>query len=123
MDSRKQSEKLIQILLRRADAAEARSWLGNHRKNPHRNIGEMSHDDSKSLVERMYELGAKQVIVSEIGASPGGEYESTDNLVVKLPEDKAARASLFDLANEHTMRMGFEPGDDYGQEYLFVWFD
>lgn len=105
-------------LLRRKDRFEAAAWLKGSDK---RNIGEMSNKDATALVRKLYEWGAVKVIVAYIKENAG--YESTDHVVVTLPDDAKARQRITRWISRHTQRMGFDPVEDHGQRHAFVWFD
>jgi hypothetical protein len=118
MDKNNDSQFLIELLAR-PDREEALGWLrkgaGKH------NIGEMTVDESISLIRRLYELGAVEIFVVDIGEYQG--FFSVDNLIVTLPKSPAAREALFAWNANHAEQMGLDPYVDEGHDHMFVWFD
>lgn len=110
-------DQAIQKLLRGKNRSEALSWLQNSEQ---RNVGELEHGESIELIQALYELGAVKVLAVEIDAS--GPYESTDTLIVTLPDDDA-RSAIFAKVNALERTMGFDPEEDRGQPHLMVYFD
>ena len=121
MASRGDSQDFIAKLLRRRDKTEGLSWLRGQSPTVYRNIGELTNADSIAFIERLYGLGAVEVVVVDIQRNGG--FESTDSLVVTLPEQKPLRDAVFAFANDHTIPMGLEAKSDSGQPHFFIWFD
>lgn len=111
----------ILALLKSKDKVEAIDWLTGAPKGVHRNVGELTHEDSVRFVRRLYKLGAPEVVVVEIGVN--ATYESTDTLIAMLPKEPVARKAIFDSEGERAEEMGYEQEPDVGQKYLLVWFD
>ena len=112
------TEKYVAKLLWSKNKAEASEWL---RRSKYHFVGELKHEASVALVDELYQLGAIQVVAVTIEGTP--PYESTDRLIVFLPDDEKARRALFAWNNTPERSMGFEADVDHGQEHLFVWFD
>lgn len=108
-------------LLKSKDKVEAMRWLTGAPSGVHRNIGEMSNADSIRYVRSLYDLGARKVVAVHIGINRN--YESTDTLVVTLPDHAAARKAIFDSESQRAEEMGYEEEADVGQKYLLSWFD
>jgi len=111
-------EQFVERMLA-SDRAEARQWLGAA-PGAVRYLGELEPDASLELVERLYELGAAEVLAVEIEREPGSEDQTTNHLLVRLPLNLAARARLFAFENEHAESEGFDGEADRGQEYLYL---
>ncbi len=111
--------KFVQQLLANPDKEEALKWLG--RGGPRHYVGELTHDASVALVQRLYELGAIEVVVVEIRSNAG--LASTDTLITTLPNDPPARQSIFKWNNDRVYHMGGDPDMDRGQRHLLVYFD
>jgi hypothetical protein len=88
---------------------EARAWLSG---GEGRNLGEHDSKESIQIVESLYRRGAREVI------AVGGTDESTDILIVVLPDDENARAQVFDFQNAYDSE--FDPTPDEGQKYMFL---
>lgn len=115
------SEEFIRKLLKRKDKAEAMTWLRGHNSAPYRNIGEMTNENSIEFVRQLYDFGAIEIVVVDIARNP--PFESTDSLVVTLPDRPALRGAILEFSNRRALEMGLEEVQDLGQQYLFVWFD
>ena len=100
---------------------EALSWLKGAGDNEFRNLGELEPSESIALVERLYALGARQVLACEIDVFPEGQ--NAGKLLIERPTEASASARLLDWANRHHESMGFMSDLDRGQIYLFVWLD
>jgi hypothetical protein len=71
--SRDDDQEFVRKLLRKKDKVEALSWLEG---DEGRNVGELSHAKSLSLIRRLYKLGAVEIVAVDIGGHAG--FESTD---------------------------------------------
>jgi hypothetical protein len=98
--------------------AEALEWLRSGPGNG-RTLGELrTTDQSISLVDRMYALGAEKVIavgLQDYGDGAGGARY----LLVELPEEHRRRDPLFAFEREHAEARGFDGTPDEAQLYLF----
>lgn len=108
-------------LLKSKDKVEAMKWLTTAPTGVHRNIGEMTNEDSIRYIAHLYDLGAREIVVVKIGAN--GRYESTDTLIATLPEKSAARKAVLASEAERLEEMGYEQVADVGQKHLLLWFD
>ena len=116
------SDEFVQPLLDASDTKEALSWLRAGNERDFRSIGELeTNEESISLIELIYRAGATEVFAVEIDEFPEGQ--NTGKLVVKLPDDTAARRRLFDWAGTIAEQQGFDPEVDSGQQYLFLMLD
>jgi hypothetical protein len=110
---RKKHEEFIAKFRAQANQAEAREWLS---KNENRNIGEMAPEESRETIEEGYKAGAIKITVVEI------QDESTNCLIVELPQKETKRRRVFEWNNELAQNSGFDPNDYWGQNELFVFF-
>lgn len=110
----------VRELLKRKDKAEALKWLTSSPAGVYRNIGEMTDKESIAYVRRLYRLGAREVVIAELQRN--GEYESTNNVVLTLPDDRSARRAIFEFETDRVEEMGFEQDSDTGQKHLWCWF-
>ena len=111
---------VVKKLIRKRGNAEALSWLQTSGANVHRGISEMSNAESIAFVKRIYRWGAATVIAADIKIN--SPYESTDALLVALPEDGSTRATVFEKINEDAAQRGWDPHADTGQSHLLVFF-
>lgn len=116
----KDESDTVRSLLRRKDKVEALKWLTSASGGVYRNIGEMTDKESVAYVRKLYKLGAEEVVVAELQRN--GEYESTNNVVLTLPDDRSARRAIFEFETDRVEEMGFEQDPDTGQKYLWCWF-
>ena len=104
--------------------AEALAWL---KDNGGRNtVGELpTNGESLALIQEAYQAGAKEVLAIEIDAyeEDDGVYENTGKLIVKLPEDAAARRGVFEWCGRQAEAQGFDAEEDEGQTHVFVALD
>jgi len=110
----------VRKLLKRKDKVEAIKWLTSAPAGVYRNIGEMTDKESIAYVRKLYKLGAREVILAELQL--GGEYESTNNVLITLPDDRSARRAIYEFETDRVEEMGFEQDPDIGQKYLWCWF-
>ncbi len=98
--------------------AEALEWLRSGPRNG-RTLGEhQSTEQSISLVERLYALGAEKVIAVDLQESRDGGG-ACRYLLVELPEEHRRRDPLFAFEREHAEARGFDGTPDEWQLYLF----
>lgn len=115
------NDELATKLLKSKDRVEALQWLTGAKAGVHRNIGEMTERQSSAYIRRLYRHGATEVFVVQIGVNR--EFESTDTLILTLPDDPTARKAIFDAEGDRTEKMGYEREEDHGQRHLLIWFD
>ena len=103
-----------------AQKAEALNWLQN--SGGGNTLGELdSTEESVALVAAIYAAGAEEVIAIEIDDYDGAQ--NTGKLLIKLPQDEAARRSVFAWHDWQAESMGFDAEPDMGQSYLFSMLD
>jgi len=113
---------LIQKLLRKKkDRFEALAWLKGSHAQSQRNLSEWTNAQSVEMVQQLYGCGAAEVLAVRFDRNP--PYESINTLIVALPADSVKRFAVFEWANEQIEKQGFDPEEDYGQPYLYIWFD
>jgi hypothetical protein len=108
--------KFLKKMLR-TRKAEALEWL-RAAPSEMRTVGELEPKDALALVRRIYDAGARKVLVADIQDSPVGEDSNV--LLVELPTDTESREQLFQIQAEVVEPLGFEGDADDGQQYLFV---
>jgi hypothetical protein len=108
---RKQHDEFIAKFRAQANQAEAREWLA---KNENRNVGEMAPEESRQTIEEGYKAGAAKITAVEI------KDESTNCLIVELPQKETKRRRVFEWNNELAQNSGFDPDEDWGQNELFI---
>jgi hypothetical protein len=111
---RKKHEEFIAKFRIQPNQSEAREWLAG---DENRNLGEMAPEESREVIEAGYKAGAVKIIAVEI------QGESTNCLIVELPEKGIKRKRVFEWDNELAQQSGFDPDDDWGQNELFMFFD
>jgi hypothetical protein len=107
---------------------EAREWLSS---NPSEwclaSNRFSSRAEASDFVEGLYEAGAETVWVLNVTmdsatiALEGGPY--ADALLVRLPREGNLRMAILAIAGDEAEREGFEPEDDTGQDYTYLWWD
>lgn len=102
---------------------EARAWLNAHGPNSERSLGELDQTTALELVDGLYKLGAREVLVADIQLDDPTVAMSANDLVIRLPApsvDADARARVFSLIRYWTRHQGFDPQADVGQtlEYM-----
>lgn len=114
---------------RQPNAAEALSWLREAKKPEDRSI---TGGDGKgwrgaealAVVQKLYDLGADCVTAIEIfGRIEKARQQDTSTLVIELPKDSEKRAGLFKWEAKFARQQGWDPTDDWGQDYLLIWRD
>lgn len=101
--------------------AEARAWALEAKGTAHlRTIHELDNAESLAIIEKLYTLGAERVMACDIDTEPG-VGETTDVLIVTLPNAKEARKRLLSYERSHAGRRGFGGVKDVGQRYMFIW--
>jgi len=107
-------EEFIAKIRAKPNQAEARQWLA---ENETRNLGEFAPEYARELIEEGYKLGAIKITAVDI------QGETTDCLIVELPQQVAKRKRIFEWNNESAQDSGFDPTEDWGQGELFIFFD
>ena len=109
----------IKPLLQTGKKREALSWLREFGEKNMRNIGEMEPSASLAIVQKLYEMGAREVIATQIN-SWEGYGENTDYVVIVLPEGEAARKKFFGYEAQRANEMGYAPTPDHGQKLMLL---
>ena len=122
-NERELHEKVLKRLLDNPAKAEARDWLRASSLKSLRTLGELENtEDSLALVNEIYEAGAPEVLAVEIG-SYGDGAQNTGKLLIRLPGVKKSRRKVFAWCNEQNAHEGFDPDQDFGQDYVLVGLD
>jgi hypothetical protein len=100
--------------------AGAREWLRGASDASRRNLGEMDTDVSIELVEHLHDLGSGNVLAVDITDITGCDDQTTNHVLVQLPDDPESRARVFSLCNALTKEQGFDAEPDHGQEFLYL---
>lgn len=122
-------DKDFGALTRKPDAAEALSWLKEAKAPDERTItggdGEgWRGAEAIAVVQEFYDLGAVRVTAVEIeGRIEKARDQDTSTLIIELPKDSAKRAQLFKWEAKFAREQGWDPTDDWGQQYLLIWRD
>jgi hypothetical protein len=97
--------------------SEAAAWLQSGAPGV-RTLGEhRSQEESLSLVQRLYALGAESVIAAGYASD---EDDSCRYLLVQLPSRESYRAAIFAFERVGVEQHGLDGTADEGQEYLFI---
>ena len=99
---------------------EALSWVAESKDHDIRTIGEQSPEDSLRTVQRLYADGATRVWAVDLETYPK-EGQSTNILIVELPNDPKLRRQMFRLEAQVGASEGFDPVSDDGQHYMFLY--
>jgi len=109
-------------MLQSQNQKEALSWLHEAKTISDRTIGEMDTQESLYIITDLYSLGAEDIIAVEISPTSWGG-ETTDLVVLKLPEDRKKREVLFHWEKSHAEKNGFDAVKDEGQSFMFINWD
>lgn len=82
-------------------------------------IGEQSPEQSRKIVERLYQERAEQVCAVNLEIYPN-EGQSTNVLVIELPNNPKLRRKLFLFEARVAASGSFQPVSDDGQHYRFL---
>src|SRR5207249_6120937 len=117
-------ERLIARLLSDPRKAEAMKWLKKVRSGEERTIGRRrTTATSAKLVQKLYNLGASEVIAAQIRPARKGNGQHTGKLLVRLPKDQEHRKESFDWCERQRDSFGYSPSLDRGERYLFLLLD
>lgn len=115
------SDEEIKKVMERGKSAEALAWAHEADGTDElRTIHELNNELSLQIIKDLYDLGAVKVTAAEIDSDPDFG-ETTNVLIVELPEDAAARRQLFQYESKHSGGLGFVGTADKGQKYLFFY--
>jgi len=117
-------EQLIQRLLSDPAKMEAIGWLKSGRMGETRTVGAYeSNADSLEFVQKIYALGATEIMAINVHPHPNGAGEHTGKLVVTLPENPQQRSAIFEWCRLQGDSLGFTPESDQGESHLFLLLD
>jgi hypothetical protein len=116
-------DRWCEQLMAKGKSAEARAWFEEgDAKGELRTVYEFDNVRTHTIIQELYDLGAAKVTATDIDSEPGFG-ETTDVLIVALPQDAEHRAKLFRYENRHSGFFGLGGVSDQGQKYLFLWWD
>lgn len=116
-------DRWCEQLMAKGKSAEAKAWFEDgDAKGELRTVSEFDNARTQAIIEELYDLGAAKVTAADIDSEPGFG-DTTDVLIVALPEDGEQRAKLFHYENRHSGLFGFGGASDESQKYLFLWWD
>lgn len=118
--SGRKQDPFCRNLLQTKTHREALEWVSESRDHDIRTIGEQDPAESLKIVKRLYADGARQVSAVDLELYPG-EGQSTNVLIVELPNDAESRKKLFNLEARVAASEGFDPVSDDGQHYMFLY--
>lgn len=103
------------------ETKEARAFIADRKFSIY--TEDISKDELETFVDDCYSAGATEVIFA--GIEKLGALRSSSWLVIKLPDDAAARGKVVEVFNELYSKYMFQdsPGEDRGQTYLDVGLD
>jgi len=96
------------------------AWVTESKDHDLRTIGEQSPAESIAIVKRLYEEGARKIWAVDLEIYPN-EGQSTNILIVELPDEQKLRKKLFHLEARCAASEGFTPVSDDGQHYMFLY--
>jgi hypothetical protein len=115
----KSIDSFCEELLRKKPHKDAIAWVKEGKKGDIRTIGEQSAEDSRKIVQLLVRAGAEKIhaLDIEVGAGLG---ETTDTLIVELPEARDARSKLFAFATAVSTAHGLGPVSDDGEKFILL---
>ena len=101
---------------------EARAWLAAT-ANPYPFASNRfeSREAVAAFFDTLYAFGAETVYVLNVEDEQEGPY--ADALLLRVPDERAARGRLFEIDAREARHEGFDPDEDTGQRYLYFWWD
>jgi hypothetical protein len=114
----RKKDSFCRHLMANGTFADAQKWI----KARNHTLGEMDHNASRRLVERMARLGAVHVFACEID-DYDGRGQNTGHVVVELPKGKASRFKFFAGMARIAESYGFAGDLDDGQKYAYLKLD
>lgn len=109
-------------LIAKGKSEEALTWSREASDDIRRTIYEFDNARSAQIIEEIYELGALKVMAVDIDSEPD-IGETTDTLIVTLPDEPSKRASLLRYENRLARWTGMGGTADRGQKYMLLWWD
>ncbi|HEY9480979.1 MAG TPA: hypothetical protein VIR98_01970 [Candidatus Paceibacterota bacterium] len=82
-----------------------------------------SKKDTLSLIDNLYDAGAKTIFITGIFDYKSDDEMCADQMIVQLPQKKPDRAKVFALCNQEIEKEGFDPEEDKGQSEIKLWWD
>ena len=116
--SNENSDTFCKELLETGDPQEVREWIYQGDSS----LGELPHDESVALAEKIYQAGAVHLYGVEI-EEIDPQTKNTGRLVVELPANAQQRKRVLDWAAGVAHEQGFDAESDVGQQYVFVMLD
>lgn len=110
---------LQNLLQKTPHKQEALAWFKMN-DGKERTIGDGDQDEATSLrlVQDLYQRGAVEVTAIDIEVDT--HLETTSTLIVKLPDEAAARRRVFQSEAKVARLGGFDPTTDEGQHYVML---
>jgi len=103
---------------------EAMGWLKSERPGESRTVGACETNvDSLEFVQKLYDLGASEIMAVNIHPHPNGAGARTGKLVVPLPQNQEQRIAIFEWCQLQGDSLGFTPESDQGESHLFLLLD
>ncbi len=100
--------------------APALAWLGEATADAERTLGEMDPKLSVEFVEALSKLGAAEIVAVDIEVALGTDGQTSNHLVIRLPEDSQARARVLGFCSVIAKDQGFDAMIDSGQAWEFL---
>ena len=117
-------EQLIQRLLSDPAKMETVDWLKSERPDERRTVGACETNlESLEFVQKIYDLGASEILAVNIHPHPNGAGEHAGKLVVILPQNPGQRTAIFEWCRLQGDSLGFTPESDQGESHLFLLLD
>ena len=114
-------DEFIDELLADGNKQEALVWLKGSTDECERLLGEMTNEESLSMIQELYSLGQTKAWAVEIDEDD--DLEGTGKLVLELPTVPEERERVIAWGAEWATQLGFDPTPDTGQSHLFVMLD
>jgi len=115
--SASKGDEFCQSIMKDGKSADGLRWI----KDSHHTLGELSPDQSRSLVRKLDALGCRNISICKI--DDYGYYENSDHIVAELPDNESIRAKIFEYQHKHAQTSGHDGDFDNGQKMIFFWFD
>jgi hypothetical protein len=111
----------LEQMMQDGKSAEALAWTKEADGTDElRTIHELNNEQSLEIIQRLYDLGAVCVTAVDIESDPDFG-ETTNILIVELPDDTPLRKQLFKYESKQARSVGFNGVTDTGQKYLFFY--
>jgi hypothetical protein len=119
---RKLHAETVAKFLADRNQAEARQWLKSSSASGRHNLGEMTPDASRQVIEDGYLAGAMCILAVGIHRAENGS-ETTSHLIVELPVSAVQRRDVFKWGDNLAHASGFDSQQDWGQKELYIFLD